>query len=122
MDSLLPPDLDLDTDIEAAVAALDRPPGESKFTLPANLFRRRKAEDKRARRGIQKFIRPENAGSVIAHLPDPGERTHCLLRGDFVLCDLIPAILKVRGFCDHLRVATLGMSRQNSETEVHRGD
>jgi len=88
------------------------------FTLPENRTLRvaAKAQDKRRRRGIKRLIRPENARPIVDELPEEGERLHCVLRGDFVLCDLIPLILARRGACPHLRVATLGLSAANAET------
>jgi len=112
-------DIRLDTDIEAAAALLDQPRAEPQFALDSNRFHfhRAKAEEKRNRRGIKSLIRPENARAVLDVLPsDPSDRTHCLLRGDFVLCDLIPAIVRARGHCPHLRIATLGMSVANADT------
>lgn len=107
---------DLDTDFEQAAAELER--GVlPKFALRGNRFHvvRAKALQKRARRGIKKLIHPDNARCVIEHLPDPGDRTHAILRGDFVLCDLIPVIIAERGRCEHLHVATLGLSTANAE-------
>lgn len=112
------PDLEslpFDTDIEAAVERLSRSP-TPEFALPANRFHKAKADAKAARRGIKAFIRPEHAAAVVAQLPEPGERTHCLLRGDFVLCDVIPQIIAARGRCQHLRIATLGLSVANADT------
>ena len=113
---------DLDTDIEAAVAEMERRERTGRapeFSLPQNrfLFHRVKADDKARRRGIKSHIRPENAGGILAHLPvGPDDRTHCVLRGDFVLCDLIPHVLAAHGECPHLRIATLGMSVANADT------
>lgn len=113
-------DIPLETDLEVFTARLDRtcPEPRAAFVLPQNRFlvHKRKAEEKAARRGIRKLIRPENAAIVIQHLPGPGERTHCVLRGDFVLCDLIPGIIGARGRCPHLRIATLGLSTANADT------
>ena len=112
-------DICLDTDIEAAVALLDQPRAAPQFAFDGNRFHfhRAKAEEKRKRRGIKSLIRPENARAVLDVLPsDPEDRTHCLLRGDFVLCDLVPAIISARGHCPHLRIATLGMSVSNADT------
>lgn len=90
----------------------------AQFTLPENRTLRvaAKEKDKRRRRGIKRLIRPENARPIVDELPEDGERLHCILRGDFVLCDLIPLILAKRGACTHLRVATLGLSTANAET------
>ncbi len=119
--SLLLPDIEalhLDTDLDFAAAALSRTGRvEPGFVLAANRFLKLKAEDRAARRGIRNFIKPENAAAVLCHLPaGDGDRTHCVLRGDFVLCDLIPAIIADRGACPHLRIATLGMSVANADT------
>lgn len=120
--SQLPPELDdipLDTDIEAVAALLEKPRPSPKFAFGENRFHIFRAKSALAaqRRGIRSLIRPENARAVVVHLPtDAGERTHCLLRGDFVLCDLIPAILELHGPCPHLRVATLGLSIANADT------
>ncbi len=117
-----PPDLAgiaLDTDLESAAALLDRPRAAPRFALGGNLFHFHQAKARQAkdRRGIKALIRPGNAAAVIAHLPaDPDDRTHCLLRGDFVLCDIIPTILRARGSCPHLRIATLGLSVANADT------
>jgi len=111
-------DIDLQTGLDGLEALLDSgPPGPS-FALPSNLilFRREAAKDYSSRAGIRKLIHPDNARSVVEHLPEPGGRTHCVLRGDFVLCDLIPAILAARGRCGHLHVATLGLSVGNADT------
>lgn len=108
----------LDTNLAAAAARLGRPRAQPKFAVPANLFHfhKAKARQARERRGIKALIRPENAAAVLPFLPtDPDDRTHCLLRGDFVLCDLIPAILDARGRCEHLRIATLGCSVANAD-------
>lgn len=113
-------DLEPPPNWEALAAGLDRDadPSGPVFALPANLahFHRVKAEDKKRRRGVKRYIRPENADFILAHLPsDPSDRTHCVLRGDFVLCDLIPAVIRARGACPHLRISTLGLSVANAE-------
>lgn len=110
-------DIDLQTDLESAMAALEEEPRGPEFALATNQFHRVKAEEKNRRRGIKKWIRPENALALLPHLPtNPDERTHAILRGDFVLCDIIPAIIRERGRCPHLHIATLGMSGANAET------
>lgn len=111
------PDIALDTDLEAAASLLDQPRPEPQFAIGRNLFHARKAEITATRRGIKALIRPENARAVLDHLPvGADDRTHCVLRGDFVLCDLIPAILAVRGAGGHVRIATLGMSIANADS------
>lgn len=107
--------LDLDTDVEAAAVGLQRGPRQPAFALPGNRFLRKTATAA-DRRGIKQFIRPENALALIPHLPMSAEdRTHAVLRGDFVLCDIVPAIIGARGHCPHLRIATLGMSLANAD-------
>lgn len=90
----------------------------SPFQLSANSFLRKfhekKAEDKKRRRGIKKLIKPENAKSLLPHLPRRGETTHAIVRGDFVLGEIIPVILGNRK-AEHLGIATLGMSEANAE-------
>lgn len=115
-----PRPIEFNTDLASLAAELDAPRREPLFTLPANRFHQRKAAKERSskrRRGIKKLIRPENAQAIVPLLPrDADERLHCILRGDFVLCDLIPAIIQARGRCPHLRIATLGMSAGNADT------
>lgn len=111
-------DIDLETGLQGLDELLTREPAAPQFAMPANLFHFHvtKKKDAISRRGIKELIRPENAQNVIPHLPGPDERTHCLLRGDFVLCDLIPAIIEARGRCVQLCVATLGLSTANADT------
>jgi hypothetical protein len=117
------PEPSLNTDLAAALAELDQVPrpGATQFALPANLLHVRlaKARDRADRRGVRRLIRPENAAGVLAALPShPDDRTHCILRGDFVLCDLIPAICAQVGPLGHVRIATLGLSTANAQQLV----
>ncbi len=111
-------DVELRTDLAEVLSLLDEGRPGPEFALAGNLFlfRKAKAEEKRSRAGIRKLIHPRNALPVVEQLPGPGERTHCILRGDFVLCDLIPAIIQARGRCPHLHLATLGLSVGNADT------
>lgn len=101
----------------AATAAGD-PTSASKappaFAIAQNRFLAYKATAKAKRAGIRQFIRPENALVVVRRLPEEGGTTHCILRGDFVLADLLPHLLEPH-YCPHLRIATLGMSAENAE-------
>ncbi|MDR1284364.1 MAG: hypothetical protein LBK99_26655 [Opitutaceae bacterium] len=108
----------LNIDLADALAELDNPPpNAAKFGLQANMFRTVKRRESIARRGVKKLIRPENAETVIPHLPTgPDERTHAVLRGDFVLCDIIPSIIATHGPLGHVRIATLGMSTANAQS------
>lgn len=109
--------LDLDTDVASAAAGLDAPPRQPQFVIESNRFLSRTAKQrlKQSRRGIKALIRPENAACVLPHLPEPGDHLHAILRGDFVLADLIPAIIAHRGALTALHVATLGLSSANAE-------
>lgn len=112
------PDLDitLPDDLEAQIDRLKTCDQGAQFALSASQFHRVKGAERVTRRGIKKLINPANAQCVIPHLPEPGEHTHCALRGDFVLCDLIPSIIEARGRCEDLLIATLGMSGGNANT------
>lgn len=104
-------------ELNGSLDSLNLPPA-SAFSMSANrmhLFKRAKERDKKSRRGLKKLIQPENAKPILGMLPENGERLHCILRGDFVLCDLIPLIVRARGRCPHLRIATLGLSTSNAE-------
>jgi hypothetical protein len=108
----------LNTDLAEALADLDRRRDRAgpQFAAPANVFRKVKTVDKVNRAGIRNLIRPENAATILQHLPTgAGERLHALLRGDFVLFDLIPAIVAEFGPVGHLRIATLGLSAANAQ-------
>jgi hypothetical protein len=113
-------EVDLDTDLLTAARELESAPSTPHFAFAENRFLRRDAKEriKKGRRGIRKFIRPENADCVLQHLPEPGQHTHAILRGDFVLCDLVPAIIARRGRCEALHIATLGLSAANAECLV----
>lgn len=71
-------------------------------------------EYRRAKRSRRRFIRPENVQAVIDNLPGPNESTSCVLRGDFVLGDLLPAIANQMGKPARLRVSTLSLNEQNA--------
>lgn len=111
-------EVQLETSLDGLDELLSREQPAPQFAMPANLFlfQAAKKKDASARRGIKELIRPENAQCVIPHLPGRDERTHCLLRGDFVLCDLIPAIIADRGRCVDLHIATLGLSAANADS------
>ena len=87
------------------------PKGPPQFVMPGNRFLQVKKALKRP--GIKKFIRPENARCVREHLPERGDHVHALLRGDFVLGDMIEHILESQASA-HLRIATLGLSPHNA--------
>lgn len=88
------------------------------FALPENRFHRhkRKADELAARRHVKRFVKPDNASTLTAQLPEIGDVTHSVLRGDFVLGDALPTILAKTGHCPHLQISTLALSRKNAET------
>ena len=100
-------DFDLSADFEASeitindditTAPIQKPEPGGMFALSKNHFLQQfhaaKAKDKSARRGVKRFIKPENAQCLAPYLPDPGDTTHAIVRGDFVLAEIIPVILK----------------------------
>lgn len=101
-------------DMRAGASARDT----EAFALADNRFHKHERARKEwaTRQSAQKFVKAENASELLAHLPAPGEITHAILRGDFVLGDALPALLGFVGPCAHLRVATLGLSVKNAET------
>lgn len=102
---------------EIDVEGLDAPRREVTFPLQVNRYMREyhamKAGDKRSRRGIRRLVRPENAAALAEHLPEPGECTHAVVRGDFVMADIIPLMLG-ESTADMLAISTLGMSTANA--------
>jgi hypothetical protein len=107
----------LDWNVAIDLEGFDKPTRKEVFALSRNRYMRQfhavKADDKRTRRGIKKLVRPENAAELAEHLPEPGDCTHAVVRGDFVLADMIPFLLGDR-VADILAISTLGMSRDNA--------
>lgn len=93
-------------------------PPAGMFSLSKNSFLKQfhiaKAKDKTARRGVKRFIRPENAKCLAPFLPEIGETTHAIVRGDFVLADIIPVILNDQP-AETIAITTLGMSEKNAK-------
>lgn len=93
-------------------------PPAGMFSLSKNHFLRQfhetKSKDKANRRGVKRFIRPENARGLLPYLPDQGDTTHAIVRGDFVLGEIIPVILRNKP-ADCVAIATLGMSEANAK-------
>ena len=107
--------------LESAVAEMVagvRNREKTAFALPENRFykAKRKADELASRRHIKRMVRPENAAGLFENLPPPGECTHAILRGDFVLGQALPALLQRTGYCFHLRISTLALSVANAET------
>ena len=108
-----PPSL-FKNDLGDLAAKLRLPPSGPAFTLPESRFLQI-VKTERSRRGIQRLIRPENCLPILAALPrGDGARLHCVLRGDFVVCDLVAAIIEAHGPATSVRVATLSMSGSNA--------
>lgn len=109
------------TALEKAVAEMKAGVASRKkadFVLPENRFHKhaRKRDELASRRAVKKLVRPENAAGLLAQIPAPGEITHAILRGDFVLADALPPLLAITGHCPHLYVSTLALSVKNAET------
>lgn len=92
---------------------------EVAFGLPKNLIHIKKAKISRiheGRKGLKRLIKPENARCVLAALPEhEDDRTHCVLRGDFILCDILPLLLTTR-LASTVRVSSLSMSIANAKS------
>ena len=105
----------LATEIDLAGLGVSR--AEVAFPLRSNRYMKQfhaaKGDDKRSRRGIKRLVRPENAAALAEYLPEPGECTHAVVRGDFVMADIIPLLLGDR-VADLVGISTLGMSRDNA--------
>ncbi len=100
-------------DMDAAPAALG-------FALSKNRYHRQSHHAHRAtaaasRRGIKRMIRPENADELLQYLPAPGECTHVVVRGDFVLGDILPLILRGATTPSEIDITSLGMSTGNAQ-------
>lgn len=111
------PDMELDEAILETPARkmTDPPPGM--FALSKNHFLQQfhaaKGADKSRRRGVKRFIRPENAKQLKPFIPSPGDCTHAVVRGDFILGEIIPVLMRGQP-AELLAVATLGMSEGNA--------
>jgi len=88
------------------------------FALAENrfLFEIKKNRDKSSRKEVKKLIKPENAQDVIRNLPGPGDTVHAVLRGNFVVGDMLPYLLTFTGYCPLLRISSLSVSDHNAET------
>jgi hypothetical protein len=108
------PPFSFKNDLAELSAKLMRPPSGPAFTVPDSRFLQI-VKTERSRRGIQRLIRPENCAPILAALPrGEGARLHVLLRGDFVVCDLIAAIIEAHGPASSVHIATLSMSGKNA--------
>jgi hypothetical protein len=67
------------------------------------------------RKGTRGFIEGElNAAAQIHRLPAPGETLHAITNGQFVGCDLLPAVLHLaKSTAREVILTTLSFSRQN---------
>lgn len=103
--------------VDIDLSGIEETRSEVAFPLRRNRYMRQfhavKADDKRSRRGLKLLVKPENAAELSAHLPEPGDCTHAVVRGDFVTADIIPLLLGDRS-ADILAISTLGMSTANA--------
>lgn len=110
-------DIELDDEILSTPSRRSDEPPPGLFALSKNhflqQFRATANTDWKKRRGVRKFIRPENARQILDYLPEPGDCTHAVVRGDFVLCEIVPAIIGDTP-AELVAIATLGMSKANA--------
>jgi hypothetical protein len=110
-------DIELDDEILSTPTRQSDEPPAGLFALSKNRFLHQfhatKAADKNKRRSVKKFIRPENALQILDYLPDPGDTTHAVVRGDFVLGEIVPVIIGETP-AELVAIATLGMSAANA--------
>ena len=103
--------------VDIDLAGLESTRADLAFPLRRNRYMRQfhaaKADDKRSRRGLKRLVNPRNAAALAEHLPEPGDCTHAVVRGDFVTADIIPLLLGDRS-ADILAISTLGMSTGNA--------
>jgi hypothetical protein len=86
---------------------------QNAFEIRENFIKRNIAK-KKLRGGLRKLIKPENAKPVFDALPwHDGDSMHAVIKGDFVLCDLIPFVFSKKKI-KHLTITSLGMSESNS--------
>ena len=88
------------------------------FVLAENRFLKlaKRQRDTVSRKEVKKLIKPTNAQEVIRNIPGPGETVHAVLRGNFVLGDILPYLLSYTGYCPLLRISSLSISKHNAET------
>ena len=60
------------------------------------------------------LVHPDNAAELLANLPVPGHVLHSIIRGDFILNDLICQIVRQSGPCPRLTIGTLSMNPENA--------
>lgn len=109
-----PIEMQLETDLTTAEELL-QPVAAVDFALPSNRYREvSKKRLNQSRKGLRSMIKPENASEFAARIPSPGDELHAILRGDFILCDVIPAIIRRAGRCHTMHLATLGLSAGNA--------
>ena len=110
-------DIELDDDTLSTPPQRSDEPPPGLFALSKNRFLRQfhatANTDWKKRRGVRTFIKPENARQILDHLPEPGDCTHAVVRGDFVLCEIVPAIIGDTP-AELVAIATLGMSKANA--------
>jgi len=109
--------VELDDEILTTLPRRSDEPPPGLFALSKNRFLHQfhatANTDWKKRRGVRKFIKPENARQILDYLPEPGDCTHAVVRGDFVLCEIVPAIIGNTP-TELVAIATLGMSKANA--------
>jgi len=123
------PDLSkLKPNTAGALASLRKPKSEKAFPIKTSvhaILRTHDLQKRNGRRAMKAMILPENCAAVLDHLPaEEGDRTHAIIAGDFIFCDLLLAIAKARGR-GSLAVSTLSLSMKNVAAiaaSIDRGD
>lgn len=110
-----------DDELSAALALLDAPDmsREDCFPVPFRVHAQRVKDHLkgRHRRAASAFIRAENAQQLARELPvEEGDWLHGIIPGDFVFCDLLPALVAARGCPARIDITTLSLSEQNVHT------
>ena len=116
-----PPDWDALTSVDS-LASMDwseEPPEKpSGFAIKKNSFHEQQRAFEKVvmtKRPPAHMIRPENAQEIVDRLPAKGSALHCVIRGDFIVGDLIDRIIRAKGPASNVSLATLSMSEANAD-------
>jgi len=110
-----------DDELSAALAMLDAPELSRAdcFPVPMRGHAQRVKDSlkKQHRRAASAFIKAANATGLARRLPgENGDRLHAIIPGDFVFCDLLPAVITRRGCPGRIDITTLSLSESNVHT------
>ena len=110
-----------DDEIGTALALFDTPDmsREECFPVPMQVHAQRVKDSlkRRHRRAATALIQADNAGELADSLPrEEGDWLHGIIPGDFVFCDLLPALVSRRGCPARIDITTLSLSEPNVHT------